>query len=291
MEITLGCDPEVFVRDTSTGKFICGEGLIQGDKRNPFKVAKGAIQVDGTALEFNIDPAKTQAEFVGNVARVFGDLQVRVKKINPKYELVASPVADFDPAYFKKISVEAKRLGCEPDYNAYTGKANPAPQGDRPFRTGSGHIHVGWTEGQDPMEKYHFLVCREVASILDMYLLPQSLLWDSDDRRRDLYGNPGAFRPKSYGMEYRVLSNAWLRDPALIKWVYDQINKALDDFSKQYTRPGTNAYQFDQQKKLIKHGRKLYDGRVYADYYFKGNKFPERFWDWDKKTAVTYKGY
>ena len=36
-----------------------------------------------------------------------------------------------------------------------------------------------------------------------------------------MYGAKGAFRPKHYGVEYRVPSNAWLRYPALHKWMFN----------------------------------------------------------------------
>src|SRR3546814_7881426 len=35
-----------------------------------------------------------------------------------------------------------------------------------------------------------------------------------------MYGAAGAFRTKPYGVEYRVLSNAWLKDSNLMSWVY-----------------------------------------------------------------------
>src|SRR3546814_9474953 len=35
-----------------------------------------------------------------------------------------------------------------------------------------------------------------------------------------MYGAAGAFRTKPYGVEYRVLSNAWLKDSKLMSWVY-----------------------------------------------------------------------
>jgi hypothetical protein len=48
-------------------------------------------------------------------------------------------------------------------------------------------------------------------------------LWDSDKKRRELYGALGAYRPKSYGVEYRVLSNAWLESKEKMDIVYDVI--------------------------------------------------------------------
>jgi hypothetical protein len=56
MEFKIGADPEFFLRDKATGKFVSAHGLIPGTKRQPMKVDKGAVQVDGMALEFNIDP-------------------------------------------------------------------------------------------------------------------------------------------------------------------------------------------------------------------------------------------
>ena len=54
-KILVGCDPEVFVKQN--GVFKSAFGLIKGDKKNPQKIRNGAVQVDGMALEFNIDPA------------------------------------------------------------------------------------------------------------------------------------------------------------------------------------------------------------------------------------------
>jgi len=54
-QILVGCDPEYFVK--KNGIFQSAHGLIMGDKKNPQKVRNGAVQVDGMAVEFNIDPA------------------------------------------------------------------------------------------------------------------------------------------------------------------------------------------------------------------------------------------
>ena len=47
------------------------------------------------------------------------------------------------------------------------------------------------------------------------------MLLDDGAKRRELYGKAGAYRVKPYGVEYRVLSNFWLKSPALMQWVYD----------------------------------------------------------------------
>ena len=46
--------------------------------------------------------------------------------------------------------------------------------------------------------------------------------------RRKRYGNYGAYRPKSYGVEYRVLSNFWIFNKSNIEWVWDNTAYALE---------------------------------------------------------------
>lgn len=222
-EYLIGCDPEVFVRNPNSQQFMCAHNMVSGTKADPFKVKNGAVQVDGMALEFNIDPAKTREEFVGNVQGVYHELARMV----PGYELVAQPSAHFEADIFNTAPAESKILGCDPDYNAWTGVKNDPPQGDRPFRTAAGHVHIGWTEGVNPFDEVHFADCIQVVKQLDYALGLNSLLYDKDNERRLLYGKAGAFRPKSYGVEYRVLSNAWLQSEELIGWVYDATQEAL----------------------------------------------------------------
>ena len=213
-EILVGCDPEVFVKQG--GIFKSAYGLIKGDKKNPQKVHRGAVQVDGMALEFNIDPAASEDEFSLNVSEVLN----LMKGMVPEYEVIATPVAHFDAAYLKAQPEEAKELGCDPDYNAWTGGANPRPDGDRPMRTASGHVHVGWTKDEDIRDGSHIERCNMVVKNLDFYLGLASLEYDQEVERREMYGKGGACRYKPYGVEYRTLSNAWLRSEALMRWVY-----------------------------------------------------------------------
>lgn len=214
MSILVGCDPEVFVRQD--GVFKSAFGLIQGDKKNPQAVPHGAVQVDGMALEFNIDPAATEEEFVFNVQDVYATMCRMV----PGYEVVAVPVADFDAAYLASQPKEALELGCDPDYNAWSKTVNPRPNGERPMRTASGHVHIGWTNGESIDDANHLGRCHMLIQQLDFYLGLPSLMYDKATRRREMYGCAGAFRPKSYGVEYRTLSNAWLVSKERMAWVF-----------------------------------------------------------------------
>ncbi len=232
MEVLIGADPEVFVKDKETGAFISAHGLIPGTKENPHPVPQGAVQVDGMALEFNINPAETSGYFNHNIATVFDHLKAMLK---PEHEIVITPTAVFTKEYMASLPEEAKILGCDMDYNAWTGEANPAPDKNSLMRTAAGHIHIGWTKNEDPMDPVHFEDCRTVIKQLDYYLGIYSILWDKDTKRRDMYGQAGAFRPKSYGAEYRVLSNAWLANPGLIDWVYGAAMGAMRSLTNGVT--------------------------------------------------------
>ena len=228
MRILMGCDPEVFVIKGKS--FVSAHGMIPGTKEKPYAVPFGAVQVDGMALEFNTEPAESEEAFLHHVRSVLSTLEGMIPE---KHKIAITPTALFSPKHFDAQPDEAKMLGCEPDFNAYTeGGENPRPDNTSRMRTAAGHIHLGWTEGEDPRSPTHLMRCCTLAKHLDTYLGLPSLLWDSDTKRRTMYGMAGSFRPKPYGMEYRPLSNAWLKDDALVRYVYRQGVAAIEALMK-----------------------------------------------------------
>jgi hypothetical protein len=224
-KILVGCDPELFM--FREGRPVSAHGVIKGTKHEPFKVQHGAVQVDGTALEFNIDPAESLGEWMANIDAVLAQLRDMVPA---DADIVADPVAEYGFDYMKTLPREATELGCDPDFNAWEGGAvNEKPDVDAPFRTGSGHVHIGWTNGADIYDISHYDSCILATKQLDFSLGLGSLLFDKDIKRRQLYGQAGSFRPKSYGVEYRVLSNAWLRHSSLKEWIFNTTKKAIGD--------------------------------------------------------------
>ena len=214
MELLIGADPEIFVK--KDGHFHSAHGLVPGTKEKPFAVPNGAVQVDGMALEFNIDPSETEDEFAEYISSVMQHLN----DMTPGFDLSKGATADFTPEHLAEQPEEALILGCEPDFNAYTGKENAPPNAAATFRTAAGHIHIGWCKDVDPYHPEHIAACELLVKELDLRLALPFATYDKDNRRRELYGAPGAYRPKSYGVEYRVLSNAWLDSDELTRWVY-----------------------------------------------------------------------
>lgn len=224
---TFGADPELFVKD-ETGKYVTAAGLIPGTKEEPHKVPNGAVQVDGMAAEFNIDPVSNFDDFERNITSVLESL----KGFLPKgYDLVRLPSLSFTADAFMAAPEEAKILGCDPDFNAWTGQVNTPPDcADEPLlRCAGGHIHIGWTKDADAGDFQHVMHCRDLVKQLDWYLGAWSLKVDSDSNRRRLYGKAGAYRPKPYGVEYRVLSNFWLAGREIRIELWNRMISAIND--------------------------------------------------------------
>lgn len=227
MSYLYGCDPELFVHDGEN--FVPAHNMIPGTKDAPHKVRNGAVQVDGLALEFNIDPVDNGKDWLHRIRDVQGQLR---DMIDPKYNLKATPSADFVEKDFINLPPEAKVLGCDPDLNAWSGYRNEVPgnAGENPYRCAGGHVHIGWREADSAnlTDQVHIEDCRTVVKALDATLGALSINFDKDRRRAALYGKAGAHRVKPYGVEYRTLSNAWLETDERVNWVFETTKLTLE---------------------------------------------------------------
>lgn len=237
----IGTDPEFFLYDTEARKYISAHDMLPGNKHDPYKVDCGAIQVDGTAVEFNIDAVETEEDFVHNIKTVLGQLR---KMIPEKYAFHYVPIIQYPMSYFKTLPDSAKELGCDPDFSSYSMSQNHVPKEIGSWRTGSGHIHVGWTSGQIvDVGNNHFIDAAMLATQMDRAFHYNEALWDSMNSRRQIYyGYGGAFRAKPYGCEYRGLSNAWLKNEKHWRYVYRLteavFQKTVDgEYISYYERP------------------------------------------------------
>lgn len=225
----IGADPEVFVQDVTTRKGVSAHNLVGGTKNEPIQKPFGQVLPDGLALEFGIKPTRTKDRWVSRINRALASLDRTIKKKNPNYALAMKvPSMTFDKDLFDALPEEAKELGCDPDYNAYTLRHNPPPgiSGDVPFRCVGGHVHFGFRSELLPPHLVHhpdnIKLCSLIVRLCDIYMGVPNLLFDQDTERRKQYGAAGSFRPKVYGFEYRTLSNRWLMDTTLTEWVFDQ---------------------------------------------------------------------
>lgn len=226
----LGCDPECFL--FLDGQPISAHDIIPGSKKEPFKVPRGFIQPDGLAAEFNIDPVDNPEDWLHNIEIVLDNLRYHVRKRDKNIEIRFTPYVEFDKDYFGTLPKDCKTLGCDPDFS-YRGKANPSPDIiDVPVRTAAGHIHIGWTENQDPKDAGHFEDCRFVAE----YFYTRNVFRQEtkeEQERINYYGMLGSFRAKSYGVELRSPSNLWLKSRESRLKMYYKIMTHLENLDKE----------------------------------------------------------
>jgi hypothetical protein len=210
MAISLGCDPEFFL--TNNNSIVSAIGLIGGTKEKPLQVDEGALQEDNVLAEINIIPALTKDQWITRINSVMEKL----KQVT-SLDLEVKPSHVFDKEYLKSVGPAAFAFGCDPDMNAYTGEVNPKPNPYTLLRTAGGHIHIGSTD----------IDVRLLVKTLDLYLAVPSVILDDDNQRRTVYGKAGAYRIKPYGVEYRTLSNFWLRSDSLKIWAFEQTQRAI----------------------------------------------------------------
>lgn len=224
IKLKVGVDPEFFTADKKNKRYCSAHDLVPGNKDKPHPLEGGAVQADGCAIEFNIDPAESSIEFKQNTTKVMEQIR---KLVPDDYEFVFKPIIRFDEYYFDThVPAEPKELGCNPDFNAYSKAINPRPEPKghlRTARTAAGHFHIGWTKDADVNDPSHRYDCELVVRALEATIGPYMKLWDKDKERSAIYGKPGAFRYKPYGVEWRTPSNVWLNHPEIWEWLYDAI--------------------------------------------------------------------
>lgn len=215
--VTIGSDPEVFLFDPKASKYKSSVGLIGGTKNHPIPLGDQPgffVQEDNVTVEFNTPPATDLETFVKGINYSMTTIKATADKLG----LIVRPDA---AAYFSGVELDsegARTFGCEPDYNAWTGKINPKPRGvDPSLRSCGGHIHVGATD----VDRF------QLIRMMDLFLGVPSVLMDADVTRKQLYGKAGACRPKEYGAEYRVLSNFWLKNDDLTRWAFIESLRAV----------------------------------------------------------------
>jgi hypothetical protein len=216
---TIGADPEMFL--TKNGGYVAVQPYINGTKKKPWPLPSGGnAQRDNVAIEFGVEPAASKLQFIQNIGTTLMELKALLPD-NVDIDIV--PSADFPKDQLEHE--ECKEFGCEPDYNAWTMKMNkpPADAANKTFRSCGGHIHVGCTVGQP----YDFLLHNEgklmVVRLMDIFHGVVSVLLDDNEaaiNRRKLYGKAGCYRETHYGVEYRTLSNYWIKDPNLVGLMY-----------------------------------------------------------------------
>jgi len=228
---SIGTDTEVSLY--KDGIYKSAIGRVPGTKDAPCPTEHGWIQQDGVSVEFNTPPVFSHVEnpkelFIKSVNLAMKDVLKVASEQDMEVKIVPQAIF-FDDELAHPL---ARIAGCDPDFCVYDLEQNPAPDiSATPMRTFGGHIHVGYEDSGSNYDQ-GFNIVRGLDCTLGML----SLLFDKEgEPRRSLYGKAGAFRPKPYGIEYRTLSNFWIKSDKFIGLVYDTVDfimNNLDLFEK-----------------------------------------------------------
>lgn len=218
--LSVGSDPEFFLKDKE-GELVSSVGLLGGTKDNPRQTPHGYVQEDNVTAEVNSTPSVSKLEFITNHQLILKDLEDILTPLNLSVDISGS-------AIFKDELLshpQALKSGCLPDFNAWEMCENEEVNYmTTNVRAAGGHLHISSPSMITPMDRVRF--CRA----LDMELALPSVIHDEDSLRRELYGKAGAFRFKMKendgydGLEYRTLSNYWMKNESLMGFVYDKIS-------------------------------------------------------------------
>lgn len=229
----VGADVEMFLREAATGKLVTAIGKVGGTKEKPRKILNddwSALQEDNVMLEFNIDPAANEGQWRNNLNKVLIHI---IEEMETKGLVIdITPSAVFTDEDLK--DPQARRMGCDPDISAWTTEPNELINPDQlgNLRTSGGHVHVTFqVQGKNPTMVQKINLIR----MLDIALGVPSVLLDTDTDRRRHYGRAGAFRSKGPNhVEYRTLSNFWIRNDGLKEWVYNNVTWAVKELNNRF---------------------------------------------------------
>lgn len=242
--VTLGCDPEFFF--ASDGKVIGSEKVIpdMGLKYDPTKDRTGYdgahttppgseshIVQDGVQAELNPRPNTCRANLGNEIGACFRKLWGEMQKNGSKFNVDFRPIVNITQAEMDSLSEKSKVFGCAPSKNVNFSEKEAVIKVDPKKylkRTAGGHIHLGWHAGywggghDTPKMKKVLSNPDVIVPVLDLIVANTCVLVDRNPgnaERRKNYGRVGEFRLKEYGMEYRTLSNFWLRSYQLMSLV------------------------------------------------------------------------
>jgi hypothetical protein len=228
--LQFGCDPEGFFE--KDGVIIGSEKIIPpdgiGGPHSPTVVRDG--------VQFELHPIQNTSPYglSSTLRRGFRQLNDCLKA-NPGVKANFNTLVEVSREELDSLSEGSRLLGCQPSLNIYGVKPIDVDPKEYRKRSAGGHIHLG-LGGTAIMSLGNTEDLRHrLIPHLDIFVGNTCVLLDRDPgakERRENYGRAGEYRLPIYGVEYRTLSNFWLRSYQLFDFVMGMSRLAvavLDD--------------------------------------------------------------
>jgi hypothetical protein len=209
----LGCDPEFFF--IKHGEVVGSEKVIPSNGILSERGGGSKVVRDGVQAEVNPSPSTCRQTLAYNIASCFATIAKEIQKTG-EIKVDFSQVVKVTKEEMDTLGDKAKKLGCAPSLNTYRSKATIGVKDVENFmdRSGGGHLHFGITS--------KIVDAKRLVPMLDLIVGNTCVMIDRDPanaERRKVYGRAGEYRLPKYGIEYRTLSNFWLRDYKLMSMV------------------------------------------------------------------------
>ncbi len=231
-QVYLGSDPEAFFeRD---GQIIGSEKVIPMKWETGVHPYMEQVARDGIQVELHPAPL-TLGGAVPELRNLLAKFFKYVDTVTPKTTVSFKELVEVSREELDSVSPESRMLGCQPSKNQYELPKAKVDGNRYRKRSAGGHIHLGLL-GTGLMAQKDYR--ERLPMILDWVVGNTGVLLDRDTgqvERRRVYGQAGEYRLQKYGLEYRTLSNFWLRSPVLTELMYGLALLSADILIKTVT--------------------------------------------------------
>ena len=204
--VTYGADPEGFFQK---GASIIGAERIINDR------SVNNVVLDGVQFELHPVPAYNIRSVGDSIKAALFGLQAHLTTFSG-VSCCFQGIVDVTEEELETLSPASKALGCQPSKNVY-GLKSVMPNGSTyRKRSAGGHIHLGAVFASEQHRQ-------RLIPLMDIFVGNTSVMLDRDPgaiERRRSYGLAGEYRAQRHGVEYRTLSNFWLRGYPLMSLVF-----------------------------------------------------------------------
>lgn len=217
--VTFGTDPEGFFAYTADGRIAGAEKVLPPTGITSAN-AHHRVVLDGVQFEMHPKANALPSEVGKGLHECFTSIVAQLKVKEGQFKVDFTQVVKVDETELHSLSEAARKLGCMPSFNFYRKRPIKVPE-NFPVRSAAGHLHLGLT--RPIFAHYDHIDYRvNLVPMLDLFVGIPTVLMDRDPlsrERRRLYGHAGEYRFPVHGLEYRTLSNFWLKDYALFELI------------------------------------------------------------------------
>lgn len=264
-----GCDPEIFAIDKfgdviPAWEFLPAKSAAVTRKCDEY--GRNTAYWDGFQAEFTIAAGECMGWGMDRVRNGLGLVHNALRKHDTNAKLTLRNVVTIPPSTLSGATEEQVSLGCSPSLNAYgaAGEKVPDPR-SLPWRFAGGHLHFGVGAAIKTKAVKYVKAIDAVLGVASVGMFANI----DNPLRRQFYGLAGEYRLPTHGIEYRVLSNAWLCHPAVAFYCFDMARGAMGllrtnqmsrfaIYDEERTQRVINECDVDGARELVRSNEKLY---------------------------------